>query len=158
MIADAAARDALGEARRAVRALASPRLDDNDLPLALDDLLGQWRSASGIDAELRMQGTPVASRHDDDLLRVGQEALANAARHARASWVEVTLDYRADAVALTVRDDGVGFDPQATLPGNGLRGLRARMERVGGSLHLTRAPGDGATVTARAPRRQEEHA
>lgn len=154
-IADAAARDALAEARRAVRALASPRLDDSDLPLALDDLLGQWRSATGIDAELRVQGTPAASPHDDDLLRAGQEALANAARHSGAGRVDVTLDYRSDAVALTVRDDGVGFDPDAAPPGSGLTGMRSRLERIGGSVLVESAPGRGATVAARVPRGSE---
>ncbi len=148
-IVDAAAREALAEARRAVRALASPRLDDADLPLALDDLLGQWREATGLGGELRVVGRPVSSGHDDALLRVAQEALANVAKHARARRADVSLAYGADMVTLEVRDDGEGFDPHAVTHGFGLAGMRARADAVGGRMSIESTPGEGTRVVAR---------
>ncbi len=148
-LVDTTAREALDEARRAVRALASPRLDDTDLPLALDDLLGSWREATGLGGELTVNGVARASGHDDALLRIAQEALANVAKHARARRADVALAF-GEGVRLTVRDDGVGFDPDAVRSGFGLAGMRARMDALGGTLEVGSSP-DGTTVTAGLP-------
>lgn len=86
------ARGALGEARRAVRALASPRLDERSLPDALAGLMAEV-NLTGIDAKLVTDGEAYPSRADADLIRLCQEALANVTRHARASRVVVTLTY-----------------------------------------------------------------
>lgn len=148
---DATAREALAEARRAVRALASPRLDDADLPLALDDLLGQWRAASGLGGELRVLGRAAASDSDDVLLRIAQETLANVARHAQACRADVTLEYADAEVRLEVRDDGVGFDPEAVSRGYGIAGMRARLDTTGGRLVVMSAPGRGTRIVAHVP-------
>lgn len=132
-----------------MRALASPRLDDAGLPLALDDVLGQWRETTGLGGEFTVTGDAAASAHDDALLRVAQEGLANVARHARARRADVSLDYGAD-VTLTVRDDGVGFDPDAATAGFGLAGMRARLAAAGGVLTVSSGPA-GTALTARVP-------
>ena len=150
-VVDAAAREALAEARRAVKALASPRLDDADLPLALDDLLGEWRAGTGLGGELRVLGRAAASGHDDVLIRVAQEGLANVAKHARARRADVVLEYGPASASLTIEDDGVGFDPTASVTGFGLRGMRERLAAVGGRLDLTSAPGEGARLVASVP-------
>lgn len=150
-VVDAAAREALAEARRAVKALASPRLDDADLPLALDDLLGEWRAGTGLGGELRVLGRAAAFGHDDVLIRVAQEGLANVAKHARARRADVVLEYGPASASLTIEDDGVGFDPTASVTGFGLRGMRERLAAVGGRLDLTSAPGEGARLVASVP-------
>ena len=150
-VVDAAAREARAEARRAVKALASPRLDDADLPLALDDLLGEWRAGTGLGGELRVLGRAAASGHDDVLIRVAQEGLANVAKHARARRADVVLEYGPASASLTIEDDGVGFDPTASVTGFGLRGMRERLAAVGGRLDLTSAPGEGARLVASVP-------
>ncbi|WOQ16050.1 sensor histidine kinase [Raineyella sp. W15-4] len=144
------AHDALGEARRAVRALASPRLDSDTLPVALGDLVAQVRGSTGLDARFVLDGSPVPGRWDAGLLRVCQEALTNVARHAAATRVTVTLTYQPDEVRLDIRDDGRGFDPAAPTVGNGLRGMRQRIGELGGSLDLEIA--GGCTVSAAVPR------
>ncbi len=86
------------------------------------------------------------------VLRACQEALTNARRHAgSSSRVEVRLDYADDTLALSVRDDGCGFDPAIAPSGYGLAGLRARAAEVGGTAAVRSVPGDGTTVTVRLP-------
>jgi signal transduction histidine kinase len=90
-------------------------------------------------------------------LRIAQEALANAGRHAGATRVGVTLSYMDDEVSLDVRDDGRGFDPRPVLRretvagGFGLGGMRARAERVAGTVEIESEPGRGTAVSARVP-------
>ncbi len=84
--------------------------------------------------------------------RVVQEALTNAVRHARARQVWIGLDREQSRITLTVRDDGIGFDPcqarQRALRGTscGLLGMQERVEALGGQLRLEAAPGAGTTV------------
>lgn len=86
------------------------------------------------------------------LYRIAQEALHNAVKHAHATTLDLTLATTPDAVTLTVRDDGAGFDPGGSYPGHlGLRSMRERMVRLGGELSITSAPGEGTTVRAALP-------
>jgi signal transduction histidine kinase len=79
------------------------------------------------------------------LYRVAQEALANAARHSRASAVTVRLAYAPECVRLTVADNGVGFDPSAPATGFGLESMRQRLAAVNGRLAVESSP-DGTSV------------
>jgi signal transduction histidine kinase len=94
------------------------------------------------------------------LFRVAQESLNNARKHARgASRVALTLSYMGETVALDVRDDGAGFDPAREFGktrdrdsgGFGLKGMRERVEGVGGFLSVESAPGEGSTFTVELP-------
>jgi signal transduction histidine kinase len=80
---------------------------------------------------------------------VVSEALANAAKHAQASRVEVSLAPRNGSTLLSIRDDGVGGADPAR--GSGLVGLSDRVEALGGSLRITSRPGDGTQITAELP-------
>lgn len=151
-LADRTARDALAEARRAVRALASPLLDSAGLPDALQALATSWSHRVGVPARLSVTGPVTGTPHDADLLRISQESLSNVTRHARASSVQISLDYAPHQVTLQVRDDGVGFEPELVDDGHGLAGMRARLSAIGGRLELDSAPGDGCTVRAVIPR------
>jgi signal transduction histidine kinase len=90
------------------------------------------------------------------ILRITQEALANVSKHASADRVGVTLSFMDSEVTLDIRDDGKGFDP-LTLPkrtgtgGFGLDGMRARAERIAGSLTVEAEPGFGTAISARVP-------
>jgi signal transduction histidine kinase len=77
----------------------------------------------------------------DTLFRIGQEMLANAARHARARHVRLRLGRQGEALTLAVEDDGQGFDPTAPASGMGLRNLKERAVSLGGSLEITSRPG-----------------
>lgn len=146
------ARDALGEARRAVHALASPRLDDDDLSTALTRLVHQITESSGIDVKFALYGEPTPAPYDAHLLRICQEALSNVAHHADASRVMVTLDYSVEEVRLDIRDDGCGFNPAFTHSGHGLPGIRQRIADSGGVLEIETSVGGGCTISAAVPR------
>lgn len=156
--AAALARHSLGEARRSVHDLVPSALEHDDLPGALKKTVTTWSQRTGVRAEFTVTGTaePLHDEVGATLLRIAEEALANAARHAGASRAGVTLSYMGDEVSLDVRDDGRGFDPAALPPyrgagGFGLGGMRARAERVAGTVEVETAPDLGTAVCARVP-------
>ncbi|PAP75852.1 ATP-binding protein [Rubrivirga marina] len=90
------------------------------------------------------------------LLLVTKEALHNVARHADAATVRVRLDASPDALALTVEDDGRGFDPTDARSGHGLSSLRERAGQLGGTLTVDSRPGAGTRVYLHVPRADAE--
>jgi signal transduction histidine kinase len=152
------ARHSLGEARRSVQNLAPAALEQHGLPEALEKTVDEWAARQSVPAALTVTGT-VQPLHDEveaTVLRIAQEALSNAARHAGAGRIGVTLSYMEDEVTLDVRDDGRGFDPRSLPPrsgtgGFGLDGMRARAERIAGTLSIESEPGQGTAVSARVP-------
>ncbi|MFE9819757.1 sensor histidine kinase [Streptomyces sp. NPDC005773] len=156
--AAALARHSLGEARRSVHNLLPSALEHDDLPGALKKTVTTWSERTGVRAEFTVTGTaePLHDEVGATLLRIAEEALANAARHAGASRAGVTLSYMGDEISLDVRDDGRGFDPAALPPyrgagGFGLGGMRARAERIAGTVEVETGPGLGTAVCARVP-------
>ncbi|MGC9544221.1 sensor histidine kinase [Streptomyces sp. UG1] len=156
--ASALARHSLGEARRSVHNLAPVALEHDGLPQALRSTVTEWAQRTGVRADFTVTGT-AEQLHDElsaTLLRIAQEALSNASRHARATRVGVTLSFLGDEVILDIRDDGQGFD-LLTLPergsngGFGLPGMRARAERMAGCLTVESEPGRGTALSARVP-------
>jgi signal transduction histidine kinase len=150
------AREGLGEVRRSVRDLRPDLLDGGSLVDALGRTCRAWSLETGIRAELHTTGVPTALHPEAEtaLLRTTQEALANTARHARATRVTVTLSYLDDAVTLDIDDDGVGFDhvPRPHPDGGfGLAGMRERVTAAGGELHVESAPGSGTTIAVSVP-------
>ena len=93
----------------------------------------------------------------EQVLRTAGEALQNAAKHSQARHVILDLKEEGDCLALTIQDDGCGFDPQAPLEGAkqdhfGIKIMRARAARLGGWLDICSSPGKGARVTVRWPK------
>ena len=87
------------------------------------------------------------------LYRVTQEALANVARHSHARRVDVSLVYNADAVQLSISDDGCGFDTN-TKHGMGLRSIRERISSIRGTVQIQSAPGQGTRLLVQVPMRE----
>ncbi|MFJ9178450.1 sensor histidine kinase [Streptomyces sp. NPDC102360] len=152
------ARHSLGEARRSVHNLAPAALDDATLAEALKKTVEDWSARTGVRADFTLTGTaePLHDEIEASLLRIAEEALSNAARHAAATRVGVTLSFMAGEVTLDVRDDGRGFDPLA-VPGRsggggfGLDGMRARAERLAGGVTVESEEGGGTAISARVP-------
>lgn len=90
------------------------------------------------------------------LYRIVQEALANVARHAKASHVEVTIEERENRIRMTIKDDGRGFQvSEKTCSTNkirlGLIGMRERAEMMGGSFQVQSAPGGPTELQVEVP-------
>ncbi|MFV2172107.1 sensor histidine kinase [Actinomadura sp. LOL_016] len=151
-------RESLTEARRTVHAVEPAVLAEARLPDAINDVTRRWAEANGVNAVLTTTGDarPMHTDVEVALLRTAQEALANVAKHARAGRVGLTLSYMEDLVTLDVRDDGVGFEPGAKRAGSadggfGLAGMRQRVQRLAGRLHIESEPGAGTAISASVP-------
>jgi signal transduction histidine kinase len=144
-------RRAREESRSTIRELRSVTLEQRGLAAALDELLRPLAEANGVTRfSMEVTGKPrrLPGTVETHLLRIAQEAVANAARHAQAQNIQLHLSYD-DPLTLEVKDDGQGFDPsQPTTSGHfGLSGMRERADKVSGTLTLTSALGKGTTVT-----------
>jgi signal transduction histidine kinase len=148
--------DDIREARQSIWNLRSPRLDAHDLPTNLKDTIDHAVAYAKLELSFEVKGDAhrAPSQVEEQLLRIGREAVSNVVRHARASRLLVCLDYGADEITLTVTDDGHGFDAAATSDDAGHFGLttmRERAESAGGSLRVDTGRGAGTTVTVRTP-------
>ena len=145
---DETARQNLAEARALVAGAAPADLDGSSLPDALRRLAARHEATLEVNGPVR----PLPAAPEVVALRSCQEALANARKHAGSSAaVGIALAYSDDALTVSVRDDGCGFDPGAPCDGYGLAGLRARAGEVGGTAQIRSTPGDGTTVTVSLP-------
>ncbi len=149
------ARESLTEARRSVRAVRPAELDHSRLPEALSDVATRWSEVSGVPVRVTTTGTMRALHPDVEvtLLRAAQEGLSNVAKHADASHTGITLSFMDDAVALDVRDDGIGLATQANGDGVGfgLIGMRQRVEQLSGTMEIESEPGAGTAVSVTIP-------
>ncbi|WUH92336.1 sensor histidine kinase [Streptomyces sp. NBC_00433] len=152
------ARESLTEARRSVDALRPQPLETAGLGEALAGVTDRWSALNGVTAQVTTTGKsrPMRPEAELALLRAAQEALANVARHARATAVALTLTYQDDEVTLDVHDDGRGFDPTPAGGGFGLQAMRQRVEALSGTLRVQSRPGSGTTVSARVPHETAE--
>jgi signal transduction histidine kinase len=150
-------RHGIAEARRYVWELRSPALENNDLPTALAETARRLTHETAIQAQVEVNGTfrPLAQTVEDNLLRIGQEAINNAVKHALAQRIFVNLVFDARRVQLIVRDDGRGFDKQTVRNEKaghfGLVGMRERAEQMGGTLSIQSNNGSGTEVVADVP-------
>ena len=145
---------AMDELLRLARQLRPTALDDHGLYSAIESQVRRFSSQTGIETELRTNGEPTELDDDREIavFRVAQEALANVARHADASRVDIELGPLADGgIELTVRDDGRGFATSGQSDGLGLNGMAERARLVGGELEIDSSLGAGTAVSLRVP-------
>ncbi len=149
------ARLSLQEARRSMQALRHDLVDGNDLPASLRELVtrAESRPALVVFSSISNAAPPWSSRAQTELLRMAQEAVTNALRHAQARTLTVTWERAADAWVLEVHDDGVGFAPGTPSDGMGLSILSERAARLGASLLIDSSPGHGTRVRVTRPER-----
>jgi signal transduction histidine kinase len=155
--AEADVRALVVQALQDVRALAvelrPSALDDFGLAPALQRLAETFSDRSGIEAivETSLDGR-LPSEIETTLYRVVQEALTNVVKHADATRVSIVVASQGSSAAVTIDDDGVGFD-EATIRGDalGLLGMRERLALVGGTLAVESSPEAGTTLAARVP-------
>ena len=142
------------EARQSIANLRSPMLVQSDLGTALQRSGESATAAHAVRFEFTLRGMPrrLDGTLEEQLLRIGQEAVSNAVRHGSASTIHMELCFDHTAVRLRVSDDGCGFDPdqpaQAAAGHWGIAGMRERAAKVGAQLRLESQPGAGTTVEA----------
>lgn len=147
---------AMREMRSLLLALRPAALEEADLAGAIDGVCHAYSERLGIPVRVEVglagPGTPtLPPAVEHAVLRVTQEAVANAARHAGPTQITVRLQADEQQVQLAVTDDGHGFDVadrRAHASGLGLRTMHDRVTELGGSLTIDSAPGDGARVRA----------
>ena len=154
-IAHQMARQSLAEARESIWNMRSHVLENGDLAAALQGVLQQLTDDTQTSGTFTGNGDVrrLAPAIENNLLRVGQEAISNAVKHAHAKTISVALEFSERHVALTVADDGSGFDPaQPPIGGHfGLRGQRERTAQMGGKLDVQSAPGTGTKISVWIP-------
>ncbi len=133
--------------RRIIEDLTPSSLTHLGLTIALQNLCADMSGTLGIPVRcsvVELQLTPEASLA---VYRFIQEALTNIGKYAGATQVEVELQNTGDRASVTVRDDGVGFDPSVLRPGgHGLSGMQFRAESLGGSFSVESLSGKGSTL------------
>jgi two-component sensor histidine kinase len=147
------------ETRQSIWDLRSPTLQTRDLAAALQHACANVTADHAVRCEFDVCGTPrrYPLRIEEQLMRIGLEALTNAVRHSGAQKIRLTLTYSASSVALGVTDDGCGFDPVAPPNGHGnhwgLAAMRERARQIGARFNLVTEPGGGTTIEALIPYR-----
>lgn len=143
----------LAEMRALIFELRPETLESEGLVAAMERQIAALRARHELEVVTDFAPEPqIALPAKEALYRVGQEAANNIVKHARATQVHVALQQKDGRVILTVSDNGRGFDPNHDFPGHlGLKTMRERMERLGGTLRIESRPGGGTSVQAELP-------
>jgi signal transduction histidine kinase len=140
------------EARQSILDLRSPVTETEDLATAIRRMVDKQTRGTPVACELTVKGTArvCGPRVQQQLLRIAQEAVANAIRHANATHIRLELWYEDSAVALRVADNGRGFDPDKPVftPEDhwGLANMKERADQIGAQFRLTSSPGGGTEI------------
>ena len=133
-------------------------LDDLGLAAALTELVRQWTTLTSVPAEVHCTvDLHLPGDVESNVYRIVQEALNNIAKHAAATQVSVLIEQRGSEAAITIEDDGRGFDPDRALEahgrhaGMGLIGMQERASLIDGDVQIESSPGDGTTIFVRIP-------
>ncbi len=136
------------DAREAIEGLRLPVNDRRTFNQALEDYTQRFTARTGIPVDLNLDDLQLPPNVQVQLLRVVQEALTNARKHARATHIWVRLEQEMDTVRFTIEDNGVGFDPHMTRDHRrfGLQIMAERVESLGGHIHIWSKRGQGTRI------------
>jgi signal transduction histidine kinase len=149
-------RDSLEESRDSIWNMRSHVLENHDLADALQQILRQMAGGTEIKTRFEVIGRSrrLAPVVENNILRIGQEAISNATKHSGAKDINVTLEFLEKQFRLKVADNGCGFDPNNppfTDGGFGMIGMRERAAELNGQLNVRSSPGQGSDITLDAP-------
>jgi signal transduction histidine kinase len=145
------------ELRRSIWDLRSRELEEFDLSKALWISGNRIADGAGIRIEVESKGEvrPLPEVIEENLLRIGQEAITNTVKHSGASWTKIQLEFGARDIVLEIKDNGKGFTPENCAGPDqghfGLLGMSERVKRVGGQIFIASAPGQGTTIRVELP-------
>jgi signal transduction histidine kinase len=152
-------RRCLSEARQSIWELRSQESAASDFAARFSKLAQQISESSAVKVQLLIHGQyrSLQPLLEDELFRIGQEAIANAVRHSGAQHVCVTLAFDSKRLRMTIADSGCGFTGRVNSLGPdghfGLKGMRERAERIKAELNIESTPGVGTTISVEAPAR-----
>jgi signal transduction histidine kinase len=142
----------INDLNRLINDLRPAALERLGLAGALQALAEETGARGEVEVEVKIEIEETPGGDEERLVyRLVQEALTNIVKHAAASRVEVSVRHEGGKVEIAIRDDGEGFDPEASSGGRGLIGMRERIELLGGKIDVTSAPGDGTEIAATVP-------
>ena len=146
--------EAVGEMRLLLFELRAPALQEHGPAAALRGRLQAVEARAGLVTEFGCEHEErLAPESEQELYRLVQEALNNGLKHAHAGRVSVWLGVANAMAALEVADNGIGFEPSIeSTEGFGLRGMRERVERLGGTFRIDSSPGAGTRLHVDVPR------
>jgi signal transduction histidine kinase len=149
-------RHSMVEARRSVWDLRCHLLENGDLVSALRETVKPLAPADKIKIAVEVSGTAVrlSPGFEMNLMRIGQEAVANAIKHGDCRYITVELDFAPDSVGLLVKDDGRGFVPEISAGHFGLLDMQERAQAMGCQLKIESQPGHGTRISAEVPKLQ----
>lgn len=145
------------ELRRSIWDLRSRELEEFDLSKALLISGNRIADSTGIRVEVESKGDvrPLPEVIEENLLRIGQEAVTNTVKHSGADWTKIQLEFGARDVILEIQDNGKGFTPENCAGPDeghfGLLGMSERVKRFGGQMFITSALGRGTTIRVELP-------
>jgi PAS domain S-box-containing protein len=147
------------EIHRLIYELRPPIIDDLGLRAAVESALESSLRFSGLKTKLKVTGEErrLSAENEISLFRVIQETFNNILKHSRTKHVQITISFNKEAVRVSIKDDGIGFDVKEVLNsketdrGVGLIGMRERVELMGGTLDIESTPGLGTRVTVEVP-------
>ena len=150
-------RQSQAEVRHSVWGLRSRAGEKFNLVNALNVSGRQIANDAGIQIQIQTHGEtqPLSEIAEENLLRIGQEAITNTVKHSSAGMVKIELVFSPEKVALEISDNGKGFDPDHCAGPNeghfGLLGIRERAERMGGQAAINSSPGTGTRIRIEIP-------
>jgi NarL family two-component system sensor histidine kinase LiaS len=151
----ALAKNALWEVRQYIFDLRPLLIGDEGLVGAIQGQVKEFHAVADLPVQVEIVGTPeeLPLPTSAALYRIVQEGLGNIFRHARATRVQVVLEYEEDSVSLRIDDDGIGLTEPGTdsRVGYGMDNLRRRAEEIGGIVRVHSEPGKGTTIEVRVP-------
>jgi signal transduction histidine kinase len=138
--------------RSIIEDLRPSALSNLGLVAALEILTREFAEQAGVEVHCTLQAMQLPASTELMIFRLVQEATTNIAKYAQARQVWVNLQPQGEQLEVSVRDDGVGFDPNAPLKSaHGLMGMRFRVQAEGGTLTLVSSPGAGTLIQAQLP-------
>jgi signal transduction histidine kinase len=143
--------EALRDMQALLTELRPASLDGAGLAPALQEICAAYHDRLGVTIDASLDDVTVPAPVEHALLRITQEACANAVRHGNASRLTVSMTRQDGDIELAVHDTGTGFDPAAPHAGSGLAHIRGRVAELGGTVDIDSAPGRGAALTVRVP-------
>ncbi len=145
-------RNSLAEARRSIWDLRSQSAHNQDFAARISTMASQITTAGGAKVKLQVHGAyrPLEPKMEDELLKIAQEALNNAVRHADAAHIDIELAFDSKKLRMTIADDGRGIDGRYETSGPdghfGLRGMRERADSIDAALQVETAAGKGTKI------------